>query len=104
MMNRINSSKLIIASDLLSRGIDIKLDLVILFDARNTETFWHRVGRTGRYGRTGVVISLDEIEDTEWQIYDKNEINSVLETIEMEEKKVWFGGHLAEVGKWCDVD
>jgi hypothetical protein len=22
----------------------------------------------------------------------------------MEEKKVWFGGHLAEVGKWREVD
>lgn len=61
MMNQINNTKIIIASDLLSRGIDIKLDLVILFDAKQSDTFWHRIGRTGRYGRTGVAISLDQI-------------------------------------------
>lgn len=61
MMNQINSAKIIVASDLLSRGIDIKLDLVILFDARQTDTFWHRIGRTGRYGRTGIAVSLDSI-------------------------------------------
>lgn len=58
MMNRINSTKIILASDLLARGIDIKLDLVILFDVRQCDTFWHRIGRTGRYGRTGVAVSL----------------------------------------------
>jgi superfamily II DNA/RNA helicase len=56
---------------LLSRGIDIKLDLVILFDAKKTDTFWHRIGRTGRYGRMGVVISLDDIVDDEWYPYER---------------------------------
>ena len=59
MMNQINTTKIIIASDLLARGIDVKLDLVILFDARQGDTLWHRIGRTGRYGRTGVVVSMD---------------------------------------------
>lgn len=70
MMNKANNSKIIISSDLLARGIDLQLDLVILFDAKQTETFWHRIGRTGRYGRTGVAISLDNIEDKEWKIYN----------------------------------
>lgn len=61
---------MIVASDLLSRGIDIKLDLVILFDAKQSETFWHRIGRTGRYGRTGVAISLDPLEDESWKDYN----------------------------------
>ena len=61
MMNRINSTKIILASDLLARGIDIKLDLVILFDVRQSDTFWHRIGRTGRYGRTGVAVSLEKV-------------------------------------------
>lgn len=61
MMNRINSTKIILASDLLARGIDIKLDLVILFDVRHSDTFWHRIGRTGRYGRTGVAVSLEKV-------------------------------------------
>lgn len=61
MMNRINSTRIIIASDLLARGIDVKLDLVILFDARKGDTLWHRIGRTGRYGRQGVVVTLDPV-------------------------------------------
>ena len=61
MMNKANHSKIIISSDLLARGIDLQIDLVILFDAKQTETFWHRIGRTGRYGRLGVAISLDDV-------------------------------------------
>ena len=63
MMNKANNSRIIITSDLLARGIDLQLDLVVLFDARQTETFWHRIGRTGRYGRTGIALSLDNVED-----------------------------------------
>ena len=69
MMNKINKTKIIIASDLLARGIDIRLDLVVLFDAKQSDNFWHRIGRTGRYGRAGVVISLDPIFDKEWKPY-----------------------------------
>ena len=36
MMNKANNSKIIISSDLLARGIDLQLDLVILFDAKQT--------------------------------------------------------------------
>jgi len=49
------------ASDLLARGIDIELDLVILFDAKMNDTFWHRIGRTGRYNKMGVAVSLDNV-------------------------------------------
>ena len=75
-MNQINHSKIIIASDLLARGIDLELDLVILFDAKKNDTFWHRIGRTGRYGSKGVVISLDDISD--WKIYDREEVQAAL--------------------------
>ena len=61
MMNQINSSKIIVASDLLARGIDIELDLVILFDAKLNDTFWHRIGRTGRYDKMGVAVGLDNV-------------------------------------------
>jgi superfamily II DNA/RNA helicase len=68
-MNQINQTKIILASDLLARGIDIELDLVILFDAKNNDNFWHRIGRTGRYNKMGVAISLDNIEN--WQEYER---------------------------------
>lgn len=60
-MNEANTAKIIITSDLLARGIDLRIDLVILFDAKRNDTFWHRIGRTGRYGRTGVAITLDDV-------------------------------------------
>jgi superfamily II DNA/RNA helicase len=76
-MNQINHSKIIIASDLLARGIDIELDLVILFDAKRNDTFWHRIGRTGRYGKMGVAISLDNVED--WEEYEQNAVQQQLD-------------------------
>lgn len=60
-MNQANNSKIIIASDLIARGIDLILDLVILYDSNVNETFWHRIGRTGRFGRVGIAISLVKI-------------------------------------------
>ncbi len=75
-MNQANKSKIVISSDLLARGIDLVLDLVILFDANINETFWHRIGRTGRFGRVGVVVSLDKIEN--WAEYDEGKINEIL--------------------------
>jgi len=60
-MNQANKANIIISSDLLARGIDLVLDLVILYDAHLNETFWHRIGRTGRFGRVGVAISLDKV-------------------------------------------
>lgn len=93
-MNQINHSKIIIASDLLARGIDISLDLVILFDARKNDTFWHRIGRTGRYGHQGVAISLDNLED--WSLYDKDKVQLDLDVIEgtISKNKEWYGTYM----------
>jgi superfamily II DNA/RNA helicase len=50
--------KIVISTDLLSRGIDIQeIDLIINFDfPREIETYYHRIGRTGRYGKYGVSV------------------------------------------------
>jgi superfamily II DNA/RNA helicase len=61
MLNQLNDCRVIITSDLLARGIDILVDLIILFNATEGENFWHRIGRTGRIGRKGLVITLDDI-------------------------------------------
>lgn len=52
--------KILIATDVASRGIDIEdLSHVINYDfPRNIEEYVHRVGRTGRAGRLGVSISF----------------------------------------------
>ncbi|KAL4496205.1 hypothetical protein ABPG72_012942 [Tetrahymena utriculariae] len=62
VMNQIrrNKTQIIISTDLLSRGIDITtIDLVINYDVPSSvETYYHRIGRTGRYGRFGISIIL----------------------------------------------
>ena len=52
--------RVLLSSDLLSRGIDVQqLSLVINYDLpREKETYIHRIGRSGRYGRKGVAINL----------------------------------------------
>lgn len=60
-------TRIMLSTDLLSRGIDIQqLSLVINFDLpRNKETYIHRIGRSGRYGRKGTAINFVTSEDIE---------------------------------------
>ena len=53
-------SRILISTDLLSRGIDVQqISLVINYDIPNfPESYIHRIGRSGRYGRKGVAINL----------------------------------------------
>jgi len=70
-------TRIMLSTDLLARGIDIQqLSLVINFDLPNMkETYIHRIGRSGRYGRKGVAINLvveneaQELKDLE-EYYD----------------------------------
>ena len=52
--------RILLSTDLLSRGIDIQqLSLVINYDLpMEKETYIHRIGRSGRYGRKGVAINF----------------------------------------------
>jgi len=55
----------LIATDVLSRGIDIKdINLIINFDVpQDAEDYVHRVGRTARADKTGVAITLITEQD-----------------------------------------
>jgi len=57
---RNHSTRLLIATDVAGRGIDVEaLDAVINFDLPfQPEPYVHRIGRTGRAGRRGLAISL----------------------------------------------
>jgi len=57
--------RLLVATDVASRGIDIKdITHILNYDfPRNIEEYVHRVGRTGRAGATGVAISFVTRED-----------------------------------------
>eukprot|EP01083_Nonionella_stella_P136632 415869_1 len=62
---RSGCTRVLIATDLLSRGIDVyTMSLVINYDLpMNRETYLHRMGRCGRYGRKGVSIDFVADED-----------------------------------------
>jgi translation initiation factor 4A len=57
---RSGSSRVLISTDLLARGIDVQqVSLVINFDLPgNIENYLHRIGRSGRFGRKGVAINF----------------------------------------------
>ncbi len=57
--------RVLVATDLLSRGIDIdSLPYVINYELpRSPKDYIHRIGRTGRAARTGVAISIITPED-----------------------------------------
>jgi ATP-independent RNA helicase DbpA len=57
---RNGSVRLLVATDVAARGIDLdSLDLVINFDLPSQpEIYVHRIGRTGRAGKTGLAVSL----------------------------------------------
>ena len=52
--------RILVATDVAARGIDVAgISHVINFDApRQAEDYVHRIGRTGRAGRTGIAITL----------------------------------------------
>lgn len=64
---RSGSSRVLITTDLLSRGIDVQhVSIVINFDMpTNRESYLHRIGRSGRYGRKGVAINLVTARDVQ---------------------------------------
>jgi len=55
----------LVCSDLFTRGIDIQaVNVVINFDfPKNSETYLHRIGRSGRYGHLGIAINLITFDD-----------------------------------------
>ncbi|MDB9315426.1 DEAD/DEAH box helicase [Spirulina sp. CS-785/01] len=57
--------QLVVATDIAARGLDVQdLSHVINYDLPdNAETYIHRIGRTGRAGKTGVALSLIQPAD-----------------------------------------
>ncbi|MCJ7592732.1 MAG: ATP-dependent RNA helicase DbpA [Woeseiaceae bacterium] len=63
------SASVLIATDVAARGLDVKdIDAVFNYELpAQAEIYIHRIGRTGRAGKTGVAVSL--IEDREmWRL------------------------------------
>lgn len=62
---RSGSSRVLITTDLLARGIDVQqVSLVINYDLpSNRENYIHRIGRGGRFGRKGAAINFITEDD-----------------------------------------
>jgi translation initiation factor 4A len=64
---RSGSTRVLITTDLLARGIDVHhVSIVINFDLpTNRENYLHRIGRSGRFGRKGVAINFVTAKDAQ---------------------------------------
>ena len=65
---RSGSTRVLITTDLLARGIDVQqVSLVINYDLpTNRENYIHRIGRSGRFGRKGVAINFITTGDVKY--------------------------------------
>ena len=84
---------IIMASDALSRGLDIpKISLVINYDnPTSTKNYIHRVGRTARVGSSGNAISILQKEDV---IHFKRLVNKIEGTEYSKIKQINLDGML----------
>jgi superfamily II DNA/RNA helicase len=90
--------RVIVATDVLSRGIDIKdINLVINYDVPNdAEDYVHRIGRTARADSTGVALTMINPQD----MYKFHKIE---ELIEMEVMKIPLPREFGEAPTWKPV-
>jgi len=70
------SASVLIATDVAARGLDVKdIDAVFNYELpQQAEVYVHRIGRTGRAGKTGVAVSLVE----ERELWRLEEIEKLL--------------------------
>lgn len=106
---REGKTDVLVATDLAGRGIDVPdVSLVVNFNmATNIESYTHRVGRTGRAGKSGVAITFLGNEDSD-VLYDlkqmlmKSSISRVPEELrkhEAAQQKSQRGGSGGGAGK-----
>lgn len=92
---RSKRTRILVSTDVLSRGIDIKdINLVINFDVPNdAEDYVHRIGRTARANTSGVAITLINKDDM-------SSFNKIERLIEKDVFKVPLPDHLGPGPKW----
>ena len=75
--------KMIVATDIAARGLDVEdLSHVINYDLPdNAETYIHRIGRTGRAGKTGTAIALVQPGDRRMLKQIERRLHQKLETL-----------------------
>merc|ERR1711934_762057 len=80
---RSESSRVLITTDLLARGIDVQqVSLVINYDLpTQPENYLHRIGRGGRFGRKGVAINFVTRDDEQMLQNIQRFYNTVIEQL-----------------------
>ena len=75
---RHNACRCLVCSDLMTRGIDIpNVNVVINFDfPKSSETYLHRIGRSGRFGHLGIAISFITDDDLKNYYVIKKELDT----------------------------
>lgn len=76
----------LVCSDLLTRGIDIQaVNVVINFDfPKSSETYLHRIGRSGRFGHYGIAINLINWNDRHSLFQIERELGTEIKPIPAE--------------------
>ncbi len=85
---RDGKTRLLLTTDLLSRGIDIpQVNMVINYDLPpNKETYVHRIGRCGRFDKKGVAITMVKMTDpTDVKTFNKMKVFYKMDIKEMPE-------------------
>jgi translation initiation factor 4A len=88
---RSGSSRILISTDLLGRGIDIQqVNLIINYDLPNdTAKYIHRIGRSGRFGRKGVAINFVTPGDAQFLATLRQFYNTQIEELPMDLSKLY---------------
>jgi ATP-dependent RNA helicase DeaD len=105
---RANQIKVLVATDVAARGLDIE-DISHVFNYHlpdDAEVYIHRIGRTGRAGKTGIAITLlspkekrkmREVEALTKQVATKGELPTAADIVRhretqiVENLKIWLG-------------
>lgn len=68
------SQRILVSTDVSARGIDIQgIELVINFDLPvDNATYYHRIGRAGRFGRPGMAISIVSGDNMDQSLFRKS--------------------------------
>jgi len=69
-----SSQRILVSTDVSARGIDIQgIELVVNFDLpADRATYYHRIGRAGRFGQAGLAVSLVSSESVDQTNFRRN--------------------------------
>ena len=80
---RNNACRCLVSTDLMTRGIDVpNVNVVFNFDfPKSSETYLHRIGRSGRFGHLGIAISFVTDDDLKNYYTIKKELDTDIDPI-----------------------